>query len=84
VYFALQVAIWTGANDILLAGCGHNYDPKMPRFYREHRPSEVDNTFPKILNNYRQIIPIFKDNNIHIRTIGKSRLADAGIEQFLA
>lgn len=83
VYFALQVAVWTGAKDILLAGCGHNYDTARPRFYREKVVSEIDNTFPRILNNYRMLMPILEQAGVSLRTIGKSRLSDASVKQFL-
>jgi hypothetical protein len=82
-YFALQVAVWTGARDILLAGCGHDYNGGQPRFYKEAKVSEIDDTFPRILNNYRQLIPVLALAGISVRTIGKSRLSDAGVGQFL-
>ncbi len=83
VYFALQVAVWAGSKDILLAGCGHDYSEKQPRFYKETKVSEIDDTFPRILNNYRILIPILANAGISVRTIGKSRLSDAGVRQFL-
>ena len=82
-YFALQVAVWTGAKDILLAGCGHDYTAKQPRFYKETKVSEIDDTFPRILNNYRILVPVLAKAGISVRTIGKSRLSDAGVKQFL-
>lgn len=82
-YFALQVAVWTGAKDILLAGCGHDYSGKQPRFYKETIISEIDDTFARILNNYRLLVPALAQMGISVRTIGKSRLADAGVKQFL-
>jgi hypothetical protein len=82
-YFALQVAVWTGAKDILLAGCGHDYNPKQPRFYKENVVSEIDDTFPRILNNYRLLMPALAQMGVSVKTIGKSRLADAGVKQFL-
>jgi hypothetical protein len=82
-YYALQVAVWTGAKDILLAGCGHDYTAPQPRFYKETKVSEIDDTFPRILNNYRLLMPILAQAGISVRTIGKSRLSDAGVKQFL-
>ena len=81
VWLALQVALWTGCKDILLAGCGHDYG-KQPRFYAEKVPSEVDQTLPLILNDYRQLMPLFSGIGVRLQTIGKSRLAEAGVPQF--
>lgn len=82
-YLALQVAIWSGSKDILLAGCGHDYSGPQPRFYKEGKVSEIDDTFPRILNNYRLLVPVLEQMGIKLRTIGKSRLSDAGVKQFL-
>ena len=81
VWFALQVALWTGTKNVLLAGCGHDYNSPQPRFYKEAKVSEVDNSLPYILHNYRNLIPLLATAGISIATIGKSRLSDAGVQQ---
>ena len=83
VWLALQVALWGGAKDILLAGCPHDYTGEKPRFYREENPSHVDNNLHFILRNYSTLIPILKAAGIRVRTIGKSRLNDVGVEEML-
>lgn len=83
-WFAIQVAFWTGAKDILLAGCGHDYSGPQPRFYPEKVPSETDNTLPYILHNYRNLMPILNNAGIRLRTIGRSKLAEAGVPQIVA
>lgn len=80
-WLALQVAVWAGSKDILLAGCPHNYTGK-PRFYDETAPSPVDDNTERILANYRQVMPLLTRAGIRVRTIGPSRLAEAGVEQF--
>ena len=66
-WFALQVALWTGARSILLAGCPHDYSGPQPRFYPEKIPSDVDNTFPWIIHNYRNLMPILTNLDIRVR-----------------
>jgi hypothetical protein len=83
VWFAMQVAVWAGAKDILLAGCGHDYTPQQPRFYKETKVSDIDQNFPKIVRNYRHLIPFLGTLGIRIRTIGKSRLSEAGVPQIV-
>ncbi len=83
VWVAIQVAVWAGCKDILLAGCGHDYSPQQPRFYKEAKVSEIDQNFPKIVRNYRHLIPFLGTLGIKVRTIGKSRLSDAGVTQIV-
>jgi hypothetical protein len=83
VWFALQVALWSGTKEILLAGCPHDYSAGKPRFYNEAVPSPVDNTLSYILRNYSAAIPILKSMGIRVRTIGKSRLNTAGVDPLL-
>lgn len=83
VWFALQVALWGGAKDILLAGCPHDYSGPRPRFYKEATPAPVDNTLSYILRNYSTLVPILKGMGVRLRTIGKSRLNNVGVEPLL-
>lgn len=80
-YLALQLAVFTGATDILLAGCSHNYNVPQPRFYKEAKTQAPDNNLRFILNNYRHLLPLFSKLGISLRTIGVSRLQEVGVSQ---
>jgi hypothetical protein len=79
VWLALQVAIWCGSTDILLAGCSHDYSGDRKRFYAEETPQNYDGNTERILANYRKLMPIFGREGISLRTIGPSRLKEAGV-----
>lgn len=82
-YFALQVALWCGSQDILLAGCPHDYSGPTARFYDEPDPQKHDHNLPKILANYRRLLPLLDERGISLRTIGESRLEEAGLPALL-
>ena len=80
VWFALQIAVWSGSTNIILAGCPQNYNNGY-RFYSEKNPSGVDNFTNKIIKNYKDLKCIFNQLNIKLKVLGKSRLEEAGIER---
>lgn len=80
VWLALQVAVWTGTKDILLAGCPQDYSALL-RFYDEKEPSPVDSFTHKIIANYTKLVPLLRRNGIKLRLIGKSVLEGAGLKR---
>ncbi len=83
VWVALQLALWAGSTDILLAGCEHTYLPGNLRCYKEPEPAPVDRVFlDRILNNYRRLMPILQTRQVRLRTLGESRLQTAGVPRF--
>lgn len=81
VWLALQLAAYAGSRDVLLAGCGHNYDKNKPRFYEEKQVSEVDSNWNKIAGCYKSLRSLCLELGMTVRTIGPSRLQECGIER---
>ncbi len=83
VWVAMQLAVWCGAEDILLVGCEHTYAAGDPCCYTDSKSTSVefDRTLPFILANYKQLLSVFEDRHIRLRTVGESRLREAGVPQ---
>lgn len=80
VWVALQLALWGGARDILLVGCEHDYRKRRMRSYDEEVPSPVDErNWPLIRANYQRLAPILERADVTLRTVGRSRLQEAGV-----
>lgn len=80
VWVALQVALWAGARDVLLAGCEHSLGSQYRRSYRERRPAPADHrNWPFIRANYRRLIPYMQRFHVNLATLGSSRLEEAGV-----
>ena len=79
-WLALQVAVYAGSTDVLLAGCPFNYG-KQPRFYAEAHPSPVDNNWSNVARCWRAALPFLRDLGVTVRTIGPSRLAEVGVPE---
>jgi len=83
VWVALQLAFWGGSRDVLLVGCEHDYRRGRPRSYQERRPAPVDvSNWPIIRSNYRRLMPLLARSEVRLRTVGASRLCEAGVPRW--